>query len=95
MHYRVTTYEFDSEKFDDMIAYADGIKDKVQNIEGLNFAHVCRTSEPGAVIIAQYADEEAMENATPKFREIMGGMAQFFTSPPNPVGAEVIWQSNN
>ena len=95
MHYRVTTYDFNSEQFDDMMAYADSIKDQVQNIEGLNFAHVCRTSETGAVIVAQNDNEEAMEDATPRFREIMVGMAQFFTSLPKPVGAEVIWQSDH
>ena len=95
MYYRLTTYEFNSKQFDDMIAYADGVKDQAQNIEGLNFAHVCSTSETGAVIVAQYDNEEAMENATPRFREIMRGMDQFFTSPPNPVGAEVIWQSDH
>ena len=42
-----------------------------------------------------YIDEEAMTNATPKFREIMGGMRQFFTSPPNPAEAEIIWKSHN
>ena len=94
-YYRVTTYEFDPQKFDDMIAYADGIKDDVNKIEGLSFAHVCRTGENTATIIAQYNNEEAMLNATPKFREIMGGMRQFFTSPPIPVGAEIIWKSNN
>ena len=47
------------------------------------------------MIVVQYDNEEAMENATPKFREIMGGMAPFFTSAPNPVGAEVIWQSDH
>jgi len=94
-YYRVTTYEFDPQKFDDMIAYADGIKDDVNKIEGLSFAHVCRTGENTATIIAQYNNEEAMLNATPKFREIMGGMRQFFTSPPIPLGAEIIWKSNN
>ena len=68
MHYRVTTYEFNPKQLDDMLVYADGVKDQVLNIEGLNFAHVCRTSETGAVIVAQYDNEEAMENATPKFR---------------------------
>ena len=95
MHYRVTTYEFNPDKFDDMMAFADGIKDQVQSIEGLNFAHVCRTSETGAVIVAQYVSNDAMENTTPQFQEIMGGMAQFFTSPPVPIGAELIWQSDN
>jgi hypothetical protein len=36
-----------------------------------------------------------MTNATPKFREIMGGMRKFFTSPPNPAEAEIIWKSHN
>jgi len=36
-----------------------------------------------------------MLNATPKFREIMGGMKQFFTTPPKPVAAEIVWKSNN
>ena len=94
-YYRVTTYEFNPEKFDDMIAYADGVKEDVRKIEGLNFGHVCRTSENSATIIAQYIDEEAMTNATPKFREIMGGMRQYFTSPPNPAEAEIIWKSHN
>ena len=89
------SYEFNPEKFDDMIAYADGVKEDVRKIEGLNFGHVCRTSENSATIIAQYIDEEAMTNATPKFREIMGGMRQYFTSPPNPAEAEIIWKSHN
>ena len=33
--YRVTTYEFNPEKFDEMIAYAQGMKDDVLRIEGL------------------------------------------------------------
>jgi len=94
-YYRVTTYEFDPSKFDDMIAYGNGIKEDVQNIEGLNFGHICRTGENSATIIAQYSDENAMLNATPKFREIMGGMKQFFTTPPKPVAAEIVWKSNN
>ncbi|MBH09497.1 MAG: hypothetical protein CMG74_03930 [Candidatus Marinimicrobia bacterium] len=95
LHYRITSYNFDPEKFDDMIAYANGMKDEVQNIDGLSFAHVCKTGKNSATIIAQYSDEESMVNATPKFREIMAGMRQFFTSAPNPVGAEVIWKSNS
>ena len=78
MHYRVTTYEFNPDKFDDMMAFADGIKDQVQSIEGLNFAHVCRTSETGAVIVAQYVSKDAMENATLQFQEIMGGDGTVF-----------------
>ena len=93
--YRVTTYEFNPEKFDEMIAYTQGMKDDVLRIEGLNFGHICRTSENSAIIIAQYVDEEAMKKATPKFKEIMGGMRQFFTSPPNPAEAEIIWKSHN
>jgi len=95
MHYRLTTYEFNPNQFDEMMAYADGIKDKVAAIDGLNFAHVCRTSESGAVIVAQYTNKEVMENATSMFQEIMGGMAQFFTGPPSPVSSEVIWQTDN
>jgi len=34
---RVTTYEFNPLKFDDMISYGNGLKEDVQKIEGLNF----------------------------------------------------------
>ena len=88
--YRVTTYEFNPQQFDEIIAYAEGLKDEVQRIAGLNFGHVCRTSENSAIIIAQYVDEEAMKKATPKFKEIIGGMSQFFTSSPKPIAAEII-----
>ena len=93
--YRVTTYNFDSNKFDDMLEYGNSIKDEVKAIEGLNFGHICRTGENSATIVAQYTNEKAMNDATPKFREIMGGMRKFFTSPPNPVGAEIIWKSDD
>ena len=52
MYYRLTTYEFNPKQLDDMIIYADGVKDQAQNIEGLNFAHVFRTSETSGVLVA-------------------------------------------
>ena len=95
MYYRLTTYEFNPKQLDDMIIYADGIKDQAQNIEGLNFAHVCKTSETSGVLVAQYDNKEAMENGEKYLWKLIGGLPQFFTSPPNPVGSEVIWQSDH
>lgn len=92
--YRVTSYEFNPKLYDNMLSYAEGIKEDVKTIDGLSFAHVTRTGENTAIIIAQYRDKRAMEKATPKFREIMGGMRKYFTSPPKPLGAEIIWKSN-
>ena len=95
MHYRLTSFEFNPEQFDDLMAYANGIKDRVNNIEGLNFAHFCRTSENTAISIAQYVNEEAIEKAMPQIQEILVGMAKYFTAPPSPANAEVVWRSDN
>ena len=74
MYYRLTTYEFNSNQLDDMLAYADGGKDQVHNIKGLNFAHVCRTSETSGVLVAQYDNKEAMENGEKYLWKLIGGL---------------------
>lgn len=95
MYYRTTTYEFDPQEFDNMMAYVDQVKDQVNDIEGLNFAHVCIISKTSGVIIAQYESEQAMEKGQKYLWKLMGGIPQFFTSAPVPVGAEVIWKSDS
>ena len=62
MYYRVTRYNFDSAKFDALMAQTDGVKGELRVILGLAFVHVCRTGNDEGMVIAQY-DSQASADA--------------------------------
>ena len=95
MYYRVTRYNFDPAKYDDLMAYADSIKPKLRSIPGLNFGHEVRTGEDSGMVIAQYASAEAAEAAQSLVSEILSEFGRYMTSAPQIHAGTVIWSTDD
>lgn len=94
MTYRITNYNFDPNRFDEMLAYADGVRSDLHKIDGLVSAHVCRSGENEAIIIAHYVDKKSLEAAAPQVAKIMSGLGAFMTTTPKTTVGELIWKSH-
>ena len=94
MYYRITNYNFDPSRYDEMLAYANSVKTDLHNIAGLNSANVCRSGENQAIIIAEYVDKKSLEAAAAQVAEIMSGLGAYMTAPPKATIGEVIWKSH-
>ena len=90
MYYRVTTYGFDTTRFDEFMALADTFREDLKAIDGLEMIHSCQTDGGEGMIIARYDNKESATSAQPKVRAILGQMASFMTSQPEIKGGNVI-----
>ena len=73
------------------MAYFDSARDRIKAISGLKSLNVVETGEGEAVGVACYDSKESAEEAFPTVKEIMGGMAQFFTGPPELKLGPIMW----
>ena len=92
MYYRVTTYGFDSDHYDEFMEIADGFRDELKAVDGLEMVHSCIVGEGQGMIISRYASEAAATDALPQIQEILSRAAQFFTSAPQVTAGEVVWK---
>ena len=91
MYYRINIISFDASRKDEYLAYFDSVKDRIKAISGLQSLNVIETGEGEAVGVACYDSKESAEDAFPTVKEIMGGMAQFFTGPPELKLGPIMW----
>ncbi len=83
MFYRVTKYNFEDDRFDELLAWGETVRSSIEGIDGLSYVDVFR-SEPGeGMIVAAYEDEAAFNAASETVTAVLGDMAQFMTSPPH------------
>ena len=78
-----------------MMAHVDGAKGELRAISGLAFVHVCRTGNDEGMVIAQYDSQASANAAHRQTLAVLGGMAQFMTSPPQQQMGEVIWRTDD
>ena len=64
------------------MAYADSMRSEMKTIPGVQSICIIETSEGQATGVAIYDSKASAEEALPQIQKIMGGMAQFFTAPP-------------
>ena len=91
MYYRINIISFDASRKDEYMAYFDSVRDRIKAISGLQSLNVIETGEGEAVGVACYDSKESAEDAFPTVKEIMGGMAQFFTGPPELKLGPIMW----
>jgi len=91
MSYRITDINFDPSRRDEFLAFTDSQREKIQAVNGLQMVHVTEVGEGQSVIIARYDSEESAVAATETVQEILGGMAEFMTAPPNRKGGPIMW----
>ena len=91
MHYRITKVQHEPGKRDDIVAYLKTKDEDVRSIEGLQSVRMIEISETESIAISKYENEQQLKMAEEKFKEIMGGMMPFMTSPPEVNNGDVCW----
>ena len=95
MYYRITHLAFDPNKYDDLMAHSNSVKDQMRAIKGLIFTHMFRTGEDKLGVVARWESLAALEAGQQEINNVMGGMAQFLTSTPKQEMGEVIWRTDD
>ena len=91
MHYRITKVQHEPGKRDDIVAYLKTKDEDVRSIEGLQSVRMIEISETESIAISKYENEQQLTMAEEKFKEIMGGMMPFMTSPPEVNNGNKYW----
>lgn len=91
MSFRVTDINFDPSRREELLAYCDGQRENIKAVNGIETVDVFEVGEGQAVIIARYDSEESAVAATETVQEILGGMAEYMTAPPNRKGGPIMW----
>ena len=85
MYVRFTKLTFDPANYDAMIKFRDNTivpKLNEMRLKGLIRVRMFRASDSEVITLAGYDTKENYEAAVPKADEMMGGMAQWLTAPP-------------
>lgn len=80
MFYRMTRLHFEEDRFDDLIAVSESLRDRVESIPGLKFADLAKTGEGEGMIIAAYEQESDFQAASGEVAAILDEMAVYLTA---------------
>jgi heme-degrading monooxygenase HmoA len=83
MFYRFTRIHFENDRYSDLLNWADSIRDRVEAIEGFEFAELCQSGQGEGMIIAAYRSEADFDAAADVAADVMAGIAQFLTAEPH------------
>ena len=92
MYIRITTFSYDPDREDELIAIADAARDEMKDIEGLQSIRGVRVTDGKFVVGASYDTEESASAAMPKIQSILGKLAAVLTAPPEMQEGPVIWE---
>jgi hypothetical protein len=81
--YRVTKYNFEDERFDELLAWGETVRASIEGIEGLQHVDVFRSAPGEGMIVAAYDSEGAFTAASETVTAVLSDMGQFMTSPPH------------
>ncbi len=73
------------------MAYADSMRDQMKDIAGIQSIEIVEVDAGEAVGMAKYDSQSSADAAVPTVQQIMGGMAQFFTGPPELKDGPTMW----
>ena len=91
MYYRITGVSFKPDSRDAIFAYADGARDQMKGIAGLQNVQTVETGEGTMLLIAVYDNQANAEAGALVARQILGGMAAHFTAMPTEQVGPVVW----
>lgn len=83
MFYRMSRLHFDDDRFDELLAWAESVKPRVQGIDGLVFADIARTGSGEGMILAGYESESDFETAKETVSGLFDEMAEYLTDRPH------------
>jgi hypothetical protein len=82
MYYRITTFTFDADREDEVMAIAHAATDKLTAIVGIQSAVIVRVSPGKTITIASYDTQESAATAQPQIQAILGQLTSLLTAPP-------------
>ena len=82
MHYRITSFSFDPDREDDVMAVAHAAADELKAIVGMQSAVIVRVGDGKTMTIAAYDTEDSAVAAQPKIQSILSQLAGMLTAPP-------------
>ena len=91
MYYRITKMTWDASRRDEFYAYADGVRDQLKALNAQAIFAV-EVGEGSSFTIGAYNSKEDADKAALQVKEILGGMSQFMTAPPEASEGEVTWE---
>ncbi len=83
MYYRMTRLHWSEDRFADVLALAESMRDRVEAIGGLRFAEFAKTGEGEGMIIAAYRSEADYQAAAEEMASILGELTRLLTSTPH------------
>lgn len=82
MFYRVTKYNFDDARFDEILAWGESVRDQIEGIAGMIHVDSYRSAPGEGMIVAAYESEDAFNAASETVMSVLGDLGQFMTSAP-------------
>lgn len=86
MYARVTTYQCDPARLDEMGDRIEELKAQVKAVAGLVAVYTAWRDDGNGVTTAIYESQAAAEAAVPQVQAIWADLADFLTGPPNAEG---------
>ncbi len=83
MYYRMTRLHWSEDRFADVLALAESMRDRVEAISGLRFAEFAKTGKGEGMIIAAYRSEADYQAASEEMASILGELTRLLTSTPH------------
>jgi hypothetical protein len=81
--YRMSRLHFDDDRFSELLEWAESIRPKVQQIEGLVFADIARTGSGEGMVIAGYESEADFDAVRDEVSGIIDEMVEYLTDRPH------------
>jgi hypothetical protein len=66
-----------------LLAWGETVRAQIEGIDGMLHADMYRSAPAEGMIVAAYEYEASYDAAADTVVEVLGGMAQFMTSPPH------------
>ena len=91
MHYRITKVHHEQGKRNNIITYLKTKNEDIKSIEGLQSVRMIAISDTESIALSKYENEKQLTMAEKKFKEIMGGIMPFMTTPPEVHNGDECW----
>ncbi|MHA1566301.1 MAG: hypothetical protein ACTSX7_13395 [Alphaproteobacteria bacterium] len=83
MYARITTFQSDPSRLQEMTSKFDELKEQVKAIAGVVAVYSAWRADGKGVTTAIYESQEAAEASVPQVKAIWGGLSDFLTGAPN------------
>ena len=80
--FRFTASDFDTAKYNAMIATFDAVRDRLTTIPDLLNVRVVRTSDNRVMVMSGYRSRDALNSATDAYSSIFADFAQYIVGKP-------------